>query len=226
MASVSRRHPPLKTLLIGRGGGALLTGLMRSTRSELIAGREVEEDIVASGIPAVYVLWHGRLLSSAYRYRKQGLATLISRNRDGDYIAGAIERWGFTVVRGSSSRGGTSALRSIVRLLQSGQSVAVTPDGPRGPRQIMKPGPLLAAQIAGVPIIPVSAGASRGRYFGGWDRFLVPAPFAWTPVALGQPIRVPPDATAAELDRLSTAVEQSLNSLTDLVDRAAHEHRG
>ena len=224
--STAVRRRSLKTTLIGRGGGALLTGLMRSTRSELIAGREVEEEIVEQGVPALYVLWHGRLLSSAYRYRRHGLATLISQNRDGDYIAGAIERWGFTVVRGSSSRGGTAALRSIVRLLRNGQSVAVTPDGPRGPRQTMKPGPLLAAQVAGVPIIPVSAGASTGRYFGGWDRFLVPAPFAWTPVALGQPIRVPADASATEIELLSTEVERALNALTDLVDEAAHDRRG
>ncbi len=224
MTNVGRRRP-LKTVLIGGIGGAVLSMLMRSTRSALITGQEVEQEVVERRLPAVYVLWHGRLLSSAYRYRKYGMATLISRNRDGDYISGAIERWGFSVDRGSSSRGGAPALRSIVRRLKSGQSVALTPDGPRGPRQTMKLGPLLAAQLADVPIIPVSAGASRGRYFGGWDRFLVPAPFAWTPVALGEPVRVPADASPDELDRIAASIELSLNALTDLVDEAAREHR-
>src|SRR5690606_15378423 len=118
-------------------------------------GEETEARYIRRFAPAVYVLWHGRLLSCAYYYRKWRLGTLITRNRDGDYIAGMIARWGYTVLRGSSSRGGTTALRSIVRMLKAGQGVAVTPDGPRGPRQRMKLGPLQAAQMARVPIIPV-----------------------------------------------------------------------
>lgn len=224
--STAPRLQPLKTVAVGTIGGAVLTSLMHSTRSELIEGRRIESEIVEQRVPAIYVLWHGRLLSCAFRYRKYNLGTMISRNRDGDYIAGTIRRWGFTLVRGSSSRGGSTALRGIVRFLKGGQSVALTPDGPRGPRQRMKPGPLLAAQLAGVPIVPVSAGASRGRYFGGWDRFLVPAPFAWTPVALGEPIHVPGNTTAKELELLSSTVERSLNALTDLVDEAARERHG
>jgi lysophospholipid acyltransferase (LPLAT)-like uncharacterized protein len=211
----------LKTGIISTVGGTVLTALMSSTRSRLISGEEVERGYVEGRRPAVYVLWHGRLLPCAYRYRRYRLGTLISRNRDGDYIAGVVRRWGFTVIRGSSSRGGSSALRGIVRMLQSGRSVALTPDGPRGPRQQMKAGPVLAAQMAGVPIIPVSAAASSGRYFGSWDRFLVPAPFAVTPVALGEPLVVPADLSGGDLDDVVRQVGESLNRLTTLVDEAA-----
>lgn len=211
----------VKTAVISNLGGSVLTALMRSTRSRVIAGHEVEREWLDGGRPAVYVLWHGRLLSCAYRYRRHRLGTLISQNRDGDYISGVIQRWGFTVIRGSSSRGGSSALRRIVRTLKEGRSVALTPDGPRGPRQVMKPGPVTAAQLAGVPIVPITAGASSGRYFGSWDRFLVPAPFADTPVALGEPILVPEKLEESELAEVMRTVADSLNRLTTLVDEAA-----
>lgn len=215
----------VKTALISNLGGGVLTTLMATTRSQLIAGQDVERIWVEGQRPAVYVLWHGRLLSCAYRYRRNQLGTLISRNRDGDYISGVVRRWGFTVVRGSSSRGGSSALRRIVRMLKEGRSVALTPDGPRGPRQQMKPGPVIAAQLAGVPVIPVSAGASSGRFFGSWDRFLVPAPFADTPVALGEPIDIPQGLQESDLEEVMQRIADSLNHLTSLVDEAARGRR-
>ena len=210
---------------ITRGGGALLSGLLGSGRTELISGHDFERDFINAREPAIYVLWHGRLLPCSYRYGYAGMGTLISRNRDGDYITRVIEQWGYTVVRGSSSRGGVAALREIVRMLRAGRSVALTPDGPRGPREKMKPGPILAAQLAGVPIIPVSGGASRGRFFGRWDRFLVPAPFAWMPVALGEPYRVARKSGEAELAAAAVTLEERLNRLTLLVDEAARGRR-
>lgn len=209
--------PPLKTRAISLGGAALLTALMGTTRWER-SGTEHYDAWIGSGRTAIYVLWHGRLLPCAYHHRDQGLATLISRHRDGDYIAGVVERWGFRAVRGSSSRGGAAALRQMVRLLRDGIPLAVTPDGPRGPRQKMKPGPLYAAQRAGVPLIPVSAGTDRAWWFGGWDRFLVPRPFALIRLAYGEPMFVPPDADQAEVERLAGMLEERLNALTAEVD--------
>jgi lysophospholipid acyltransferase (LPLAT)-like uncharacterized protein len=216
----------LRGTVVSRAGGALITSLLRTGRQEMIHGAEWERDILLAGEPAVYVLWHGRLLPCSFRYRDHGFATLISRNRDGDYITRMIEGWGYRVVRGSSSRGGTSALRSIVRLLREGTSVALTPDGPRGPRQKMKLGPLRAARIAGVPLVPVSAGATAAWYFGGWDRFLVPKPFTWIPVAFGEPLEVPGESTETELDGSAEILEQRLNEITRMVDEAANERRG
>lgn len=198
---------------------------MRTTRSEVIAGQDVEAEFGHGRSPAVIVLWHGRLLACAYRYRGRQIGTLISHNRDGDHVAGMIRRWGFEVVRGSSSRGGSAAARELARILRQGRSVALTPDGPRGPRQKMKPGPVRAALQARVPLVPVSAGASRARYFGRWDRFMVPEPFAWCPFAFGEPIFVQPDAGEVEVRETAHRVELSLNHLTRVVDEAAGVHR-
>lgn len=212
--------PSIRVDLISRVGGGLLTGLLATVRSELVHGHEIEETIVRPGIPAIYVLWHGRLLPCAYHYRHLGLGTVISRNRDGDYISGMIQRWGFHVIRGSSSRGAVGAQLAIVRALEEGRSVALTPDGPRGPRQKMKLGPLRAAQKAAVPLVPVAGAAAAGWYFGRWDRFLVPKPFTRAAVGLGEPLYLPRTASPDDLARSAILLENRLNALTRAVDEA------
>jgi len=197
-------------------GGALLTSLLRTARWEI---RGVENFIPAGGGTCVFVLWHGRLLPCSFYHRNRGLATLISQHRDGDHIAGVVERWwGFSPIRGSSSRGGTSALREIVRTLRSGKSVAITPDGPRGPRQKIKPGPLIAAQLAGVPVVPVSAGTQSAWWITGWDRFLIPRPFSRIRLIYGEPVTIPREADEKEIERLAAHLEERLNFLTELAD--------
>lgn len=208
-----------KTRFIATAGGAVLTSLMATHRYR-VSGREHYDDWIGSGNTAIYVLWHGRLLPCAWYHRHQGLATLISRHRDGDYVSPIVQRWGYRVVRGSSSRGGTRALRAMVRLLRAGTPVAVTPDGPRGPREKMKTGPLVAAQRAGVPLVPVTAGTDRGWWFVGWDRFLVPKPFATIRLAYGPPMFVPPEAAEKEIEALAGELGDRLSELTARVDRS------
>jgi lysophospholipid acyltransferase (LPLAT)-like uncharacterized protein len=220
-----QRRPGLKGALIGRVGGPALTVLLNTIRSELILGQNVEAEFMLPRKPAIYLLWHGRLLPCAYHYRKQGLATLISRNRDGDYISEVVEGWGYRVIRGSSSRGGAAALRQIVQVLEGGTPVALTPDGPRGPMRQMKGGPLHAARMAGVPVIPASAGAVRAAYFGRWDRFLVPAPFTWVPVALDAPVEIPRNAGDDRIERYRRHIEGRINAVTEIMDEAARGHR-
>lgn len=211
--------PPLKVRAVSMLGGGLLTSLMRTTRYER-AGTEHYDLWLARQRPAIYVLWHGRLIPCSYYHRNHRLATLISRHRDGDYIAGVVERWGYQVVRGSSSRGGAAALLQMVRLLREGTSLAITPDGPRGPRQTMKTGPLYAAQRAGVPIIPVTAGSDSAWWFEGWDRFMVPRPFARIRMIYGEPLFVPAEADGAQIERLAQELGARLDRMTEEVDRA------
>lgn len=171
-----------------------------------------------AGRPFIFVLWHGRLLPLTYRHRRQGISTLISASRDGEHIARVVRRWGYRVVRGSSSSGGGEALRRLVRELRRGRLLAITPDGPRGPRQRLKPGAVMAARLGGAPLLPLSAGCSRAWWLGGWDRFLVPKPFAAVRVAYGEPHVVPRDADEAELERARVRLERDLNRLTAEVD--------
>jgi lysophospholipid acyltransferase (LPLAT)-like uncharacterized protein len=163
-----------------------------------------------AGQPTVFVLWHGRLLPCTYHHRQQGVVTLVSRHRDGEYIARIVERWGFFPVRGSSSRGGLEAVRELIRFVRRGRSLAVTPDGPRGPREVMKLGPLLVAQRTGAPVIPTECTATRAWFFGGWDRFLVPQPFSRITIHYGEPVMIPREASEAELEDIARDIERRM----------------
>ncbi|HEX8695230.1 MAG TPA: lysophospholipid acyltransferase family protein [Longimicrobium sp.] len=198
-------------------GGAALDALM-GTCSYRREGVENYDQFWRAGKPVVFTLWHGRLLPCTHFHRHQGIVTLVSQHRDGEYITRTVRRWGYTVVRGSSTRGGLEALRELIQLLKQGRSLAITPDGPKGPFEKMKPGPVLMAQRGGAPIIPVVAGASRAWYFGKWDRFLIPRPFARLQIAYGEPVWVPRRADEAEIQAISDDVERRLGELKARVD--------
>jgi lysophospholipid acyltransferase (LPLAT)-like uncharacterized protein len=211
------KNGDLRALTISGLGAPVLGALMRTARFSL-TGEEVCAAVHDAGKPIIFALWHGRLLPLTWYHRHRGVATLISASRDGEYIARVVQRWGYTVVRGSSSRGGGKALREMVKLARSGQDLALTPDGPRGPREEVKPGVILAAQLSGGTLLPVSAGSDRAWWFEGWDRFLVPRPFARIRIAYGTPVHVPRSAPPEEVERIRLGVERELKQLTAEVD--------
>ncbi len=162
--------------------------------------------------PIVYVLWHSRILPLLYSRRNEGVALLISRHRDGGYLAELSERWGYRAVRGSSKRGGEVGLLGLVRYLRSGAEVALTPDGPRGPAEQVKPGAVVAAQHARALLVPVAARASSAWLLRSWDRFCIPKPFAAVEVVYGGPLEVGEGKEA--LRRGIQAVERALHEVT------------
>jgi len=204
--------------LAGTAGRAAVDALLATVRYELDEPPAYRA-LLESGQPILYVLWHGRLLPLTHANRGRGLVTLISLSRDGEYIARIVEGWDYTVVRGSTSRGGAKALARLVRLARQGRSIAVTPDGPRGPRERMKPGALLLARRAGLPVVPAAAAATRAWWFEGWDRFLVPQPFSRVRIAYGEPMSIEGEDEAT-LEQASREVEARLAALQAQVDRA------
>lgn len=160
----------------------------------------------------VYLMWHEALLPLLWHHRGLGIAIVVSAARDGQYLADLAERLGYRTVRGSSHRGGVRALVGATRVLREGGSVAFTPDGPRGPRRVLKPGFLAAAQRTGALVVPVHAAARWARRLGSWDRFLVPLPFARVRIAFGEPFAVGPGATgmAAGEERAAEALARTV----------------
>jgi len=122
----------------------------------------------------LYVLWHQQLLMLTLRHRDQDIAVMISRSRDGDVASRIVERLGFRIVRGSSSRGGAVGLREMIEAAAEGHPLALTVDGPRGPARNCKPGAVMVATRADVPIIPTVASPDRARDLNSWDRLLLP----------------------------------------------------
>jgi len=161
--------------------------------------------------PFVFVLWHSRILPLLYRHRGEDIIMLISRHRDGGYLADLGARWGYRSVRGSTQRGGDVGLLGIVRALEGGAEVAITPDGPRGPAERVQPGAIAAAQHAGVPIIAVGARPSAAWYLGSWDRMCIPKPLAAIHVTYSTPIRI-----AAGKDGLRRGIAAVTQSLLDV----------
>lgn len=176
-----------------------------------ITGAERLGDLPAEA-PRLWVLWHGEMLPLLWFHRARGIAILASRHRDGGYLASAAGKWGYRVVRGSSTRSGTGALRAMIRVLASGGQAALTLDGPRGPRHRAKPGGALAAQRTGAAVVPVRAQASRAWQLPSWDGFVIPAPFARIRIVYGAPLRL-----ARGVDARSTGREQIERRLEGLV---------
>lgn len=204
---------------VGGLAGRLLATMLLATVRFRTRHRERFDRYADRGEPVLYAIWHGRLLPLTYYHRHRGIAALISQSADGEYIARLVAGWGFDPIRGSTSRGGRAALREVVRRVRAGQSIAITPDGPRGPRQQVQPGVIVAAQLTGVPIIPIVAGCTRAWWPGGWDRFCIPKPFSRVMVVYGEPRRVPREAGEGELQALRTELERDLNVMMEQVDR-------
>lgn len=133
--------------------------------------------------PIVFSLWHGQLLTLLYQHRRQGVTVLISEHGDGELIARVAERMGYALVRGSTSRGAARALLAASRVVEQGGDLAVTPDGPRGPRRSVAPGVAVVAQRTGAPIIAAVARPRSSWRLSSWDRFEIPKPFTRIAIA-------------------------------------------
>ena len=139
--------------------------------------------------PRVFCFWHGEQAGLFGHPRHHPLVVLASLSRDGDLQAKILRRFGFTVVRGSSSRGGAQGLKALVRELETGKDALFAVDGPRGPNRRVKPGAILASKTTGAPLIPIRIGASRAWVFlKAWDRYTLPKPFATVEINRGAPI--------------------------------------
>ncbi|MBH0202651.1 MAG: lysophospholipid acyltransferase family protein [Nitrospira sp.] len=124
-------------------------------------GHEAVDALYREGRNIILAFWHAQQLMIPFGYRGTGAHVLISQHSDGEIIARMIARFGHGAVRGSSTRGGAAALRALIKLGRSGRDVAVTPDGPKGPRHIAKPGVIQLAKATGLPIVPLAFACSK-----------------------------------------------------------------
>lgn len=195
-----------------RAGTPILRALASTWRYR-VRNRAAIEELRAGEKAFIFSLWHGHLLPLLWFHRGQGIRILVSEHRDGEIIATVAESLGYGSIRGSTTRGGERALLSLIRVLEEGTEVAVTPDGPRGPAWRYQPGALVAAARARVPILPIAAHADRAWRLRSWDRFVVPKPFATVTVAYGNPVTVAaenPRAAATQADVLEAAMNAAV----------------
>ncbi len=162
--------------------------------------------------------WHDQLLLMARAYKAKA-QILISASQDGELIARAMEYMGQKAVRGSSSRGGSSAFKKLLRLTREPYDLVITPDGPRGPRHELKEGVVHLARLSKRGVVPMSMACSRGHRFASWDRFLLPFPFGRLVFIYGEPLYFGVDETSAQFhQRLSAAMDATAKQARDYLE--------
>lgn len=217
------RAPPVAYSRLDWGSRAIIAGappILRAMAATWRLRRVGPDESRFPALPAtagrIYAFWHGRMLPVIAMHRGEPVAILISNHRDGERLAQVARRFGFGSVRGSTTRGGALALRSMHWALANGSRVVITPDGPRGPARQFAPGVLIAAQRAGAPIVLAAAYVDRQWRLGTWDGFVIPKPFAHITVAYSEPIVV----TATSPREAAAAVPEFQSRLTALEAKA------
>lgn len=215
------RHPTAQALL-ARLLGLYLAFALRSTRWQL----EGVEHLAShrEGAPFIAAFWHERLPLMPMlwlRFRRMAHASagdgyvLVSQHRDGLFIAAVLRRFALKVVHGSTSRGGASGLRNLLDLLKAGNSVVITPDGPRGPGRVAAPGVAQLAALSGVAVLPCAAQTSRRWVLRSWDRMVVPKPFGRGILVVRPAIAVPRQGWQATLP----VIAQAMTDAAAIADR-------
>lgn len=193
---------------------ALISLIGRTVRFET-KGSEHAEAIASSGKLPIYAVWHDRIFLGTYFFRKLGIVFLASQSTDGEYIARFLHRFGYGVIRGSSSRGGARGLVEMIREMKNGLAMGFTVDGPRGPRHQAKSGPIILAKKTGNPILPFVIEPKQYRTTNSWDKMQIPIPFSEAVTIFGEPIYVDKNADDDDVDRKLAELQRSLDDLTE-----------
>ena len=194
--------------------------LVYATNRWTVEGGEVPHRLREEGQSFILAFWHGRLLMIPMAWQRLApMHMLISAHRDGRIIADAVTYFGVHSIAGSSRRGGSAALRMMLKRLAEGECVGITPDGPRGPAMQASSGIINVARLARVPIVPIVFATSRRRVLQSWDRFHLALPFGRGAFLWGEPIEVAADLDPAGLERARLLVEDRMNELAHEADR-------
>jgi lysophospholipid acyltransferase (LPLAT)-like uncharacterized protein len=203
----------------GSLGAYLLHGLICSIYKTLrvsIVGQDIYRNLVDSENGVIGIFWHGRMLMMPFLYPGKNISILISAHRDGEIIANVMKLFNFGLVRGSSKKGGSAALREMLKLLKTGSDLGVTPDGPKGPAEVVKPGIAEVARMSGKYIIPTTFSAKPCIRATSWDRFMIPLPFSRVVLYAGTPVRY---EEGEDMESFRCRIEATLRQTTEDADR-------
>ncbi len=200
--------------------GYALIGLIGRTLRWEVVGQKNWEAIFSSGRRAIYAFWHRCIFSATWFWRKRGIVVMTSQNFDGEYIARIIRGHGYGAARGSSSRGGLKAMAEMDHYLRRGGDVAFTIDGPRGPRYVAKPGPVILARRSSQAIFCFHIALKRAYTFRkSWDLFQIPYPFSRAVIFMAPPIYVPRDADETTARAKHEEMQAALDRIREMGER-------
>jgi lysophospholipid acyltransferase (LPLAT)-like uncharacterized protein len=185
-----------------------------------VEGAETPRRLRQDGGSFILAFWHGRLLMIPMAWQRLApMHMLISAHRDGRIIADAVTYFGVHSIPGSTRRGGLAALRTMLKRLEGGECVGITPDGPRGPAMRVSSGIVNVARLAQTPIVPIVFATSRRRVLNSWDRFHLALPFGRGVFLWGEPIEIDRDLDETGLEHARLLVETRMNELAAEADR-------
>jgi lysophospholipid acyltransferase (LPLAT)-like uncharacterized protein len=195
---------------------AVIRTLGPTLRFEVLGWHHAER-VHGSGRRVIWAFWHRVIIPVVWWARNRGVVVMNTTAFDGQWTRKVIERLGFGTAQGSSSRGGLRGLAVMARRLEEGRDCAFTIDGPRGPRYVAKPGPVMLARKTGCPILVFHVGVDRGKTFERtWDHFLLPKPFARAAMLFAPPIFVARDASAEVLEAKHMEMQRELERVRDI----------
>jgi lysophospholipid acyltransferase (LPLAT)-like uncharacterized protein len=177
------------------------------------------ESVHGAGKRVIMTFWHGRIFMATYYFRNRGIVVMTSQNRDGEYIARVIRRFGYGVARGSSTRGSRGATAEALLALENGKDVGLAIDGPRGPRYVAKKGSAFLARKSGNPVLPFHISVEKKWTMHSWDHFQIPHPFSRAIILIGDPIYIGAGSTAEEMQAVEARIQKSLDELRGRGDR-------
>ena len=178
----------------------LLTSILGKTWRFKVVSPPSVRVFDANAEPKIYCFWHSTLLVVSYLFRNTGKTAIVSPSKDGRIAADVARRWGHGIIFGSSSQGGAAALRQSIRAVRDGQSLGITPDGPKGPRELAKPGAAQIAIVGKTPLVTIKISAKSAWRLKSWDRFMIPKPFAKITAILSEPIEPPIHKSTRDVD--------------------------
>ncbi len=176
---------------------------------------EIENEVALQSKNYVLVFWHGKMLAGWFLGRNKNFYAVVSQSKDGEILSRLLKRWNYKLIRGSSSKDSKEVMKEMVEVLENGYSLAITPDGPRGPREEMKIGGLIASVRSQKPIVLCGIHYEKKRIFNSWDKFELPKFFSKVKIKLSEPKIFPDDLSNEEYEKIRRQLELKLKELSE-----------
>ena len=200
--------------------GSMYIKLVFATSKWETINKNIPEAFWQYDTPFILCFWHGRLLMMPCCWDlSKKINLLTSLHKDGQLISKTVSHFGFKFIKGSTTKGGARAMRNILKTLELGECIGLTPDGPRGPRMVAKDGVISIASLSGVPIIPITYSIVRGKNLDTWDNFLLAFPFSRGIFVWGDPIFVEKNVNHSKRERIRKEIENELIKITNEADK-------
>ena len=205
--------------LIGQYLISIAANVLCKTLSVTVKNSEFLEELAKENKNFIVAFWHGTMLLPWYLHRNKSIAALISKSKDGDLLARLLKSWNYQVIRGSSSSGGEIALGIMIDFAKNKNSIAITPDGPRGPAKKLKAGAVVTAKKSGLPLVLIGVGYRNKRILRNWDNFQIPAFFSKANAVYSQPVYIDKNLDYNGTSEMINICEAKLNELQAEAER-------